>query len=312
MIFRHFPQKLPPDLEALISGIDLKPRSNGNAADHHKAKPDSDWWRSKLIDAQELCDRRFAPLKYVVPGLFPEGATLLASRPKMGKSWLLLQITTAVAGGKSTLMTGNLPPPVGDVLYLALEDNPRRLQRRLTKYFGGLRETWPARLKVVTEWKRLDQGGLDGIREWCRSVLCPVLIAIDTLKRVRPPKRNGQDNYDADYEACQGLQTLAGELGISIIIAHHDRKMDADDVFDTVSGTLGLTGGVDAIAILKRNAHGITLHVEGRDLAVVRARRGRRRVAIRSPQARSGGARRRPRRGDERQRDYGLRRDQGA
>lgn len=240
--------------------------TNGHGAEHHKSKADPDWWRSRLIDVQELCDRRFAPLKYVVPDLIPEGATLLASRPKMGKSWLLLQITTAVAGGKSTLMTNGQPPPVGDVLYLALEDNPRRLQRRLTKYFGSFRETWPARLTVVTEWKRLDQGGLDGIREWCRSVPAPMLVAIDTLKRVRPPKRSGQDNYDADYEACQGLQMLAGELGISIVVAHHDRKMDAEDPFDTVSGTLGLTGAVDAIAVLKRSAHGITLHIRGRDM----------------------------------------------
>jgi hypothetical protein len=42
--------------------------------------------------------------------------------------------------------------------------------------------------------------------------------------------------------------------------------MAADDVFDTVSGTLGLTGGVDTIAILKRSNQGVTLHIQGRDL----------------------------------------------
>jgi hypothetical protein len=90
---------------------------------------------------------------------------------------------------------------------------------------------------------------------------------IDTLKKVRAPKRNGQSDYDADYEACQGLQQLAGALNVAIIVAHHDRKTDAEDVFDTVSGTLGLTGGVDTVAIMKRRAGGVTLHVEGRDLA---------------------------------------------
>jgi hypothetical protein len=43
--------------------------------------------------------------------------------------------------------------------------------------------------------------------------------------------------------------------------------MDAEDVFDRVSGTLGLTGGVDTIAVMKRRAGVMTLHVEGRDLA---------------------------------------------
>ena len=86
-------------------------------------------------------------------------------------------------------------------------------------------------------------------------------------KRFDLQKKPGQNDYDADYEACEGLRPLAQEFpGLAFIVAHHDRKLDADDVFDTVSGTLGLTGGVDTIAILKRRAQGVTLYVEGRDL----------------------------------------------
>jgi hypothetical protein len=121
-------------------------------------------------------------------------------------------------------------------------------------------------LTIATDWKRLDQGGLEAIEAWCKSVSKPTLIMIDTLKKVRAPKLNRQSDYDADYEACQGLQKLGGTLGVAILVAHHDRKMDAEDVFDTVSGTLGLTGGVDTIAVMKRRAGVVTLHVEGRDL----------------------------------------------
>jgi AAA domain len=288
MTFSH---KLPPDLQAIIDakkptrrandkvsavsagfaekGTNHHPKRNGHSAPQDCPAPPlpaKDWWRPKLINIKRLCDMRFDPLKYVVPDLIPEGVTLLASRPKLGKSWLLLQITTTVANGVITLNAGNGPPPAGDALYLALEDNPRRLQRRLSRYFGGISSTWPERLVVATEWRRLDQGGLDGIRAWCKSVPKPTIVAIDTLKKVRPPKRNGQSDYDADYEACEGLQKLAAEFGISIIVAHHDRKMGADDVFDTVSGTLGLTGGVDAIALLKRNAGAVMLHIQGRDM----------------------------------------------
>jgi hypothetical protein len=225
----------------------------------------SDWWQTKLIKASDLCDRQFPDLKYVVPGILPEGVTLLASRPKLGKSWLLLQVGAAVSTGVAALVP-NDSPLHGEVLYLALEDNPRRLKRRLTKYFGRDRSIWPSRLDIVTDWKRLDQGGLEAIEAWCKSVSKPTLIMIDTLKKVRAPKRNGQSDYDADYDACQGLQKLAGTLSVAIIVAHHDRKMDAEDVFDTVSGTLGLTGGVDTIALMKRRAGVATLYVEGRDL----------------------------------------------
>jgi hypothetical protein len=224
------------------------------------------WWRAKLIDAQSLCDRVSPEIRYVIPGLFPEGVVLLVSRPKLGKSWLLLQIGAAVANGTNTLASNDRPPVHGDVLYLALEDNPKRLQRRLKKLFGPDKANWPARLKIVTEWRRLDQGGLEALRAWCGSVANPLLIMIDTLKRVRAPKGKNQSDYDADYEASQGLQRLGGELGLTLMVAHHDRKMDAEDVFDTVSGTLGLTGGVDTIAILRRRGMAVTLHIEGRDL----------------------------------------------
>lgn len=197
--------------------------------------------------------------------MIPEGVTLLASRPKIGKSWLLLQIGSAVATGVMALVSSECPAQ-GDVLYLALEDNERRLQRRLTKFFGLDHTAWPTHLKIATEWKRLDQGGLEAIRGWCQFAAKPMLIMIDTLKKIRAPKKASQSDYDADYEACEGLQRLAAAFGVAIIVAHHDRKMDADDVFDTVSGTLGLTGGVNTIALIKRKAQGTTLYVEGRDL----------------------------------------------
>jgi hypothetical protein len=231
-----------------------------------ESKPPSSW-RENVINAQDLCDKKFAELKSIVPGLFFEGVILLASRPKLGKTWLLLQVSTAIANGVMVLASDNGPPAHGDVLHLNLEDGDRRFQRRMTKHFGGLRDNWPKRLTIARSWRRLDQGGLDDLREWCRSVAKPLLICIDTLKRVRAPKGKGQTDYDADYEACQGLLQLAHEFpGLTFIVAHHDRKMDAEDVFDTVSGTLGLIGGVDTIAVLKRKAQGISLHVEGRDL----------------------------------------------
>jgi AAA domain len=249
---------------AMAKGIEMAQTSRAPVPPV-ETKPSADWWQKELIDPHQLCDQQFPELRYVVPGLLPEGVTLLASRPKLGKSWLLLQIGLAVANGVATLVSSD-KPVCGDVLYLALEDSPRRLKRRMQKYCGLNRDAWPRRFAPATSWKRLDEGGLDALRAWCKSVEKPTLILIDVLKRVRAPRGRNQSDYDADYEACRGLQELAGELGITIIVAHHDRKMDAEDVFDTVSGTLGLTGGVDAIAVMKRKGAAVTLHIEGRDL----------------------------------------------
>jgi AAA domain/CHC2 zinc finger len=94
-----------------------------------------------VFNAEGLNQMTFSPIKYVVPGYIVEGLTLFAGKPKIGKSWLLLHAAFAVAEGGLTL--GNVQCEQGDVLYAALEDNPRRLQSRMTKLFGT--QNWPAR-----------------------------------------------------------------------------------------------------------------------------------------------------------------------
>ena len=113
----------------------------------------------------------------------PEGATLLVSRPKFGKSWFVLDIAIAIAAGRFTL--GQLKPVQGDVLYLALEDGPRRLQRRITKLLPSFSGSWPSSFKIATEWSRADQGGLDDIEHWLRAAKTPRLVTIDTLAQFR-------------------------------------------------------------------------------------------------------------------------------
>jgi hypothetical protein len=256
----------PPDADVTKTNGPLPVAEDAPVA--AKGKKPRPTWRDFAISAPDLCDEKFPEVQYLVPGLIPEGVMLLVGRPKLGKSWLLLQIASAVAQGTITLISdSDTPPACGDVLHLSLEDGKQRLQRRMTKYFGALRSNWPARMTIVPIWRRLDQGGIDDIRDWCRSVPNPTLVTIDTLKKIRPPAKATETNYACDYEANEKLVELAHEFpGLAIIVAHHDRKMEAEDPFDTISGTLGLTGGVDTIGLLKRSGQGITLHIQGRDL----------------------------------------------
>jgi DNA-binding transcriptional ArsR family regulator len=223
----------------------------------------------KRAVGQALCTEglqtmTFAPIKYVVPGIFVEGLTLLAGKPKVGKSWLLLHAAIAVAKGGFTL--GDLHCIEGDVLYCALEDNQRRLQSRMTKLMG-ISQKWPARLFYHCELPRLTEGGLDAIRAWIVSKPNPRLVIIDTLAMVRATRKREETNYESDYMAVLELRALANEFGIAIVLVHHLRKADSDDAYDTVSGTLGLTGAPDSILVLKRDSSGsMVLHGRGRDL----------------------------------------------
>jgi hypothetical protein len=144
--------QFPPPDPRLADKVKIEPvSSSGSAAS--KLQP-------QIFTAAALQSMTFPPLNFILPTLVPEGATLLVSRPKFGKSWLVLDIAIATAAGRFTL--GELKPSTGDVLYLALEDGRRRLQRRITKLLPTFSITWPTGLEIATEWPRADQGGLAG------------------------------------------------------------------------------------------------------------------------------------------------------
>jgi hypothetical protein len=88
-----------------------------------------------VFSASDLLAKEFTPPKWAVDGILPEGVTLLVGRPKQGKSWLALGIGIAVGTGGRALSTREVSQ--GSVLYLALEDNERRLQKRCRKLLQG-------------------------------------------------------------------------------------------------------------------------------------------------------------------------------
>src|SRR5215469_6474985 len=152
------------------------------AADAKRASVDSQYsksWEDGLITARELQSKQFKPVRIILPDLIPEGMTILAGKPKVGKSWFALDVCLAAAD-ETRFVLGDKRPVHGDVLYLALEDNQRRLKKRLDKIIQGQGD-WPPRLALHTEWKRSNEGGLKDIEAWCKSVEEPRLIWIDTL-----------------------------------------------------------------------------------------------------------------------------------
>jgi hypothetical protein len=216
----------------------------------------------ETVTAADLMAVELPPVRWVVPGVLPEGVTLLAGKPKLGKSWLALGICVAVASGGVALGTRQVEQ--GDVLYLALEDNRRRLQKRLGKM---LREPAPEGLEMATAWPKLDEGGVEALAQWLGGHPEARLVAVDTLAKTRPRTR-GQNVYQEDYAALEELLPLAAEHRVAIVVVHHTRKMAATDPLDEISGSTGLTGGVDGVLVLKRDRGkaDAVLHVDGRDI----------------------------------------------
>jgi AAA domain len=218
----------------------------------------------ETMSAADLMALELPEVKWAVPKVLPEGVTILAGKPKMGKSWLGLGLCVSVASGGRAL--GKLPVQSGTALYLGLEDNKRRLQRRLKKILDG--RPAPTKLEVHWEWNRFDDGGITQLDRWLHDHPDTRLVVIDTLKKVRPRDNGRRRIYDLDYESLEPLLGVAAKHGVAIVVVHHLRKLESGDALDMISGSTGLTGGVDGALVLKRDRgkQDAMLLVDGRDI----------------------------------------------
>ncbi len=233
---------------------------------HTQPAPSSYDYTPAPFTLQELLARQLPPIQWAIPDMLPEGLTLLAGKPKLGKSWLALSVSLAVAAGGVAL--GTYPVTQGEVLYLALEDNERRLQSRAQQLLASLSSV-PNSMAFELRWPRLDQGGLLHLEEYLQAHPQVRLLVIDTWARVSPKAQHRQrSQYEDEYEALTPLKYLADTYRVSILAIHHLRKMRGEDVLDEITGSIGLTGAVDGALILKRERgqHEASLFVTGRDI----------------------------------------------
>jgi AAA domain len=220
--------------------------------------PDKTW------SAVELLNTEFPEPRWAVPGIVAEGVNLLAGAPKLGKSWMALNLAIAVASGGRAL--GHVQVEQGPVLYLALEDTPRRLQSRLRMVLGD--DPASDGLEFWTRCESIPDGGADRIRTWLDNYPDARLVIIDVLTRMRGRVSDRSDRYQADYHAMAAIKTIADDYSVPFLVPHHTRKADAEDFLETVSGSHGLAGAADAVAVLKRSrgSADAVLKITGRDV----------------------------------------------
>ena len=214
--------------------------------------------------ARDLMAQTFPPPRWAVPGLISEGLTVLAGAPKLGKSWLCLDLAAGIGGRGQVL--GKLDVETGPVLYAALEDTPRRLQSRLRKVLDG--GDVPYGLDFTTELPR--GRSLDSLERWSDDHPDARLVVVDVLRKITPPAAKGMSAYEADYAAMGQLKRFADDRRLAVVAVHHTRKMPGEDgdPFQEISGSVGITGSADTNIVAKRGREDGTavLHVQGRDV----------------------------------------------
>lgn len=244
----------------------------------------------------DLTARQFKPVTYVIDNVLPTGNMMLAARPKMRKTWLALQLGIAVAtGGKFLEWTCNK----GDVLFLALEDNDRRIRHRIRtlqtfdmqppdlsnfRYWTGGATTNDKGELVVTNpdeqartYETFPRGeaGVDALEQYLELYPRTSLIVIDTLQHFKEPSAD-RDIYSRDYNAQMPITKLAARKNILILPVTHEKKglagNDSADFLEDVTGSAGMTGGSDGVISIK-GRRGIQdenesrkLYISGRDV----------------------------------------------
>lgn len=220
-----------------------------------------------VFTAAELDKMDLPPVQWAVPGLLPAGLSFLVAAPKMGKSWMALDLCLAVAAGGEWL---GRKVNQGPTLYLDLEDSANRAQARMRTLLDGFTaapETCTFRLlapilgpdlfKILDEWIAANPGA---------KVVC-----IDTFQKIKPATGKNETSYSADYRICAPLQSWAQQHNICVLLVHHTKKgTGSADIFEGINGSQGLMGSADAVLMLTKGdgrfAEEATLSVTGRDV----------------------------------------------
>ena len=214
------------------------------------------------INMTELFNTVYEDAKPIVENLLYPGVYIFAGNPKIGKSYVMLQIAYQICTG-SPLWGQSVRQ--GTCLYLALEDKYSRLQRRLYQMYDA---NPTDKLYLATLAKQISEGLDKQIEGFVKEHPDTRLVIIDTLQRVRPDKSSARNEYAADYEVMVPLKELADRLDICVLLVHHTRKLEAADVHAEISGTNGLRGAVDGTFVFKRSYAGDEgkIFTQGRDI----------------------------------------------
>lgn len=215
----------------------------------------------QTVTMEELYDTVYPPKVPIVDGLIYNGTYLFVGAPKVGKSFFMAQLGYHVSRG---IPLWNYPVNQGTVLYLALEDDYGRLQKRLSRMFG-MEST--SNFYFATRSKSLNEGLEEQLTQFVKEHKDARLIIIDTLQKVREV---GGDkfSYASDYDIVTKLKQFSDTHGICLLVVHHTRKMESADSFDMISGTNGLLGAADGAFVMqkeKRTENKAVLEVAGRD-----------------------------------------------
>lgn len=213
----------------------------------------------KTVNCEQLMTTPLKPIEFCIEGMISTGLFILAGAPKVGKSWLALDMALSIAKGEKLL---GRETKYGTALYLCLEDSYTRIQNRLFELTSEPSENLHFAIMAGTLGGVLEKQ----IENFKSQHMDLKIIIIDTLQKIR----SGDDtSYVSDYKELSVLKNLADNLRIAILLVHHTRKCRDNDPFNMISGTTGISGCVDGSMVMiekQRGSSEVILYCVDRDI----------------------------------------------
>ncbi len=237
--------------------------------DNGAARPLREFKPIKAVTAAELDKMDIPPVEWIVKKILPVGLSMIGAPSKYYKSYMALGLCVAVCRGQEFL---NFDCSKHACLYFDLESTKRRPKSRLNQILGGSASK-PDNLFIIdgTEDPGRIGDGFETQVEYQLKMHPEIkLVIVDVFQMIRQPAKKGQGGYDRDYDDFKTLKRVADSHDIALLLIHHTRKMrDPADVFNELSGSVGVMGALDCAWVITRDdryADESTLHITGRDM----------------------------------------------
>ena len=177
---------------------------------------------------------------WLVEGLLPmAGFSIVAAKPKVGKSTLARNLALTIARGESFMDRKTAPGPV---VYLALEEKRAEVQRHFQR-MGALEEPVFVHVGAAPE---------EAVHKLTLAIALhkPVLAIIDPLlKLVRVTNAN---DYAEVSRVLEPLIELARSSGCHLLCVHHLGKGERSGA-DALLGSTALFAAVDTLLLMQRH-----------------------------------------------------------
>jgi len=221
--------------------------------------------RLEIITGDDIFFSEDIPINWAIENILPEGMTILAALPKIGKSWLALQIAIAVENALEVL---GFKVKKGRALYCAYEDNRRRLKGRFKKI--GVKPG-DKRPDFIFKSCSLTEGLEEQIETWIKETPDAQLVVIDTYYHALPTslKRSFKERYEIDSKNLAKIHRIALDYNIAIIIVHHTTKGKHDDTFNEISGSVAMQSIADTLWVIssdRKAGKDSIFNITGRDI----------------------------------------------